>query len=61
MSGEPHLGSKLAPEQQPEERAVPRCIPSEDLLQGSRDVLIGHGQELYRLRLTRNDKLILGK
>lgn len=37
------------------------CVRSEELLQGGRELLIAHGQELYRLRLTRSGKLILGK
>lgn len=36
-------------------------ITSEQLLQGSREVRIRHGEEIYRLRLTKNDKLILHK
>lgn len=31
------------------------------LLQGGREILIRHGSECYRLRHTRNDKLILTK
>ena len=31
------------------------------LLQGRREIVIRHGNELYRLRHTRNDKLILTK
>jgi hemin uptake protein HemP len=34
---------------------------SEDLLQGQREALIVHGSEVYRLRQTRNGKLILQK
>lgn len=34
---------------------------SEQLLHGHREVLIQHGQEFYRLRLTRAGKLILYK
>ena len=34
---------------------------SEQLLQGSKEVLIHHGEEVYRLRLTRQGKLILYK
>jgi hemin uptake protein HemP len=30
-------------------------------MQGSREILINHHGEIYRLRLTRNDKLILNK
>jgi hemin uptake protein HemP len=39
----------------------PRTILSAELLSGQREVLIAHCQEVYRLRLTRNDKLILTK
>src|SRR5262249_527313 len=38
-----------------------RSIASETLLQGQQEILITHGAELYRLRLTRNGKLILQK
>lgn len=34
---------------------------SSDLLRGAKEVLIRHAGETYRLRLTRNDKLILQK
>jgi len=37
------------------------CLDSHALLAGAREVLIRHGDELYRLRHTRNDKLILVK
>lgn len=36
-------------------------IGSDDLLRGTRELLIRHGGEVYRLRHTRNDKLILTK
>lgn len=36
-------------------------LDSARLLHGQREVLIRHGSELYRLRHTRNDKLILTK
>ena len=36
-------------------------IDSEALLQGQREMLIRHGDRLYRLRHTSNDKLILTK
>ena len=38
-----------------------RIIRSVDLLQGEREVCIDHEGEIYRLRLTRNQKLILQK
>lgn len=36
-------------------------LESRQLLQGQCEVLIRHGDEIYRLRHTRNDKLILTK
>ena len=39
----------------------PREFDSADLLRGEKEVLIHHAGEVYRLRLTRNDKLILQK
>jgi hemin uptake protein HemP len=49
------------------ETAMPPTLPgqpsieSNKLLRGTREVLIRHGGEVYRLRHTRNDKLILTK
>lgn len=36
-------------------------VLSSQLLQGRTEVLIRHGEEVYRLKLTRNGKLILHK
>lgn len=36
-------------------------VDSGRLLQGQRELVIRHGNECYRLRHTRNDKLILTK
>ena len=50
------------PAREPAARATPN--PEHDsrrLLQGQREVVIRHGGECYRLRHTRNDKLILTK
>jgi hemin uptake protein HemP len=44
-----------------EPRAQPTTIHSRDLFKGTREVLIDHSGEIYRLRLTRNGKLILHK
>ncbi len=38
-----------------------RVISSEDILSGNSEILIRHGSEIYRLRLTRAGKLILTK
>lgn len=34
---------------------------SEDLFQGQREILIRHGEEVYKVRITRNGKLIMNK
>ena len=36
-------------------------IESRNLFGGSREIFIRHGDEMYRLTITRNDKLILQK
>lgn len=41
-------------------RAADR-IPAQRLFQGGREILIDHNNEIYRLRITKNDKLILTK
>ncbi len=38
-----------------------RSLSSEALLNGCREILISHGDRVYRLRHTSNDKLILTK
>lgn len=47
--------------QTPPEDSATVEIDSRQLLLGAREVLIRHGNEHYRLRHTRNDKLILTK
>ena len=42
-------------------RPLPKEIPSDQLLEGSHEIHSRHAGELYRLRLTRNGKLILHK
>lgn len=49
---------RLAPPQRP---GTPDAIPAERLFQGSQVILIAHKGETYRLRITRNGKLILTK
>jgi len=39
----------------------PRELVSAELLAGAREVLIRHGDQVYRLRLTASNKLILVK
>ena len=44
----------------PAKRTV-REVASSELLRGENEMLIRHGDETYRLKLTRNGKLILQK
>ena len=39
----------------------PRMVCLEELLLGNTELLIKHGEETYRLRLTRNGRLLLTK
>ena len=43
------------------EKPTVREITSDELLRGQSELLIRHGEEIYRLKLTRNQKLILQK
>ena len=45
----------------PSEKPALREMTSEELLRGQSEILIRHGEEIYRLKLTRNQKLILQK
>lgn len=48
-------------ERVPQSVRVEEVLSSERLLNGRREVLISHGDRVYRLRHTSNDKLILTK
>lgn len=55
-------GGAKSPASPPEAPKVPsRRIRVEEILGGAREAVILHGHEEYRLRLTRNGKLILTK
>lgn len=41
--------------------SAPRTVDVDEIMAGDREVLIRHGRELYRLRMTRNGKLLLHK
>ena len=45
----------------PADSAAPRIVSSESLLAGRRELIIKHGADHYRLRLTASNKLILVK
>jgi hemin uptake protein HemP len=55
----PASAPRPAPAPQPS--AQEEVFTSDTLLQGRREILIRHGDKLYRLRHTSNDKLILTK
>ena len=46
---------------EPQPPAEPPRYDSQELFQGSRVVVITHGGEVYRMLLTRNNRLILQK
>jgi len=52
-----HLPQRSVPQQ----LAADGTIDSGALLKGQREILIRHGDRVYRLRHTSNDKLILTK
>jgi hemin uptake protein HemP len=49
------------PTNSPKPQPAPKQIDSTELLSGQKEIWIRHGQETYRLRLTRSGKLILQK
>lgn len=55
-----HIVLNTAPLHAASPSATP-SVESRNLLNGASEVLIRHGNEVYRLRHTRNDKLILTK
>jgi hemin uptake protein HemP len=59
---DPHTPSHSEP-QIAQDAGVPvqRVVRLEELLGDDREVLIQHGSEYYRLRLTRNGRLLLTK
>jgi hemin uptake protein HemP len=55
------MASAAASSERPGEVAGPQTVSSADLFRGGRELLIRHGSEEYRLRITRAGKLILTK
>lgn len=54
--------SSIRPPVEPGMRTFPSgAIPTDFLFQGAQEILIAHNGEHYRLRITRNGKLILTK
>lgn len=61
MVDEPPQSSLSSRDPHPEGERRPQIVDSGDLLQGRRELWIEHGEEMYRLRLTRAGKLYLTK
>lgn len=57
-----HTPSSVRRPLEPGQRIFPPgAIPTDFLFQGNQEVLIDHNGEQYRLRITKNGKLILTK
>jgi hemin uptake protein HemP len=61
MTNEHQLLSARTSDARWTEIPVHRSVTSKDLMAGERVIIISHGQEEYRLRLTASGKLILTK
>jgi hemin uptake protein HemP len=59
MTSDPKAERALEARAEPD--AGPRRIDLNTILRGDREVIIAHGTDEYRLRLTSNDKLLLTK
>lgn len=51
----------IHPRTAPQPVLLEEAVSSQELLNGRREILISHGDRVYRLRHTSNDKLILTK
>jgi hemin uptake protein HemP len=64
VSGDPTAAMAQRPEKTEDERRLVVArnrIDSRDLFSGTREITIAHGDGVYRLRLTSQNKLILTK
>lgn len=62
MENPPQPASPESLRENPDSKTAAKLvIPSEEILKGSREVLIRHADVIYRLCLTKNGKLILQK
>jgi hemin uptake protein HemP len=60
----PSSGHQASGSQAPHARVVEilnNVVVSEDLMKDTREIVIRHGEDVYRLRLTAQNKLILTK
>lgn len=60
MSNSAHAQSPLSNEDAQRGQTT-EFVPADRLFQGNQEILIGHNGETYRLRITKNGKLILTK
>ena len=60
MSNSAHAQSPM-PNEDAQRGQTTEFVPADRLFQGSQEILIGHNGETYRLRITKNGKLILTK
>lgn len=60
MQPQPPSSIRFSPETGPRPYP-PGVMPADLLFQGNQEILIGHNGETYRLRITKNGKLILTK
>ncbi len=61
MNVDEHADPNRTPVASGDKPPEPRAVTSESLLQGQTEIRILHGEEVYRLLVTRNGKLILQK
>ena len=61
VANEPPGHPSLRPSTDWADAPAHRAISSDDLMAGERVIIIRHGKEEYRLRITASDKLILTK
>lgn len=57
MNQQPRVGRAA----EPDPASAPRVLDSTMLMNGRREILIGHGDALYRLRITASNEQILTK
>ncbi len=51
----------INPEHRPERQESKPILRSEELFQGGKEIIIRHGNEQYRMFITKSGKLILNK
>lgn len=61
MFSDPHSAPGEPNETTPSGYPTMREVNSQELMQGTREIIIRHGEEAYRLSVTRSGKLILRK